>query len=204
VDLIGSHTFLGPPAAGAGVSPTAGAEGTGAQGRLDEGTVHEVLSNDRRRLVLEALREAGGAAELGDLAEAVAARETGTDPPPSDARQSVYVSLQQTHLPKLDALDLVEYDGDDREVRPLDRIEEIEVYMEVVPRRGLSWGEFYFGWGLLGLVTTAAVAVGVPVLSRFGGVMVAAAVSAGLAAVAAYHVYRQQDGLPFARLFDQR
>lgn len=186
------------------MSPTADLGRSETQGRLDEGTVHEVLSNDRRRLVLEALREEGGTADLGDLAEAVATRETGSDPPPTDARQSVYVSLHQTHLPKLDSLDIVEYDTDGRDVQLLGRMEEIEVYMEVVPQYGLSWGEFYVGLGLLGLLTTTAVAVGVPVLSRLGGLYVAAGVSAGLVIAAGYHVYSQQGELPFTRLLDQR
>ena len=92
-----------------------------------------------------------------ELSEEVAARETGEDPPPRDKRQSVYVSLHQTHLPKLDDLGIVDYDNDSKEVALRDRVREIEVYMEVVPQYGLSWGEFYFGLGLLGLVTTVAV-----------------------------------------------
>lgn len=72
--------------------------------------VHDVLSNERRITLLELLAEESPQ-ELGDLAEAIAARETGQRPPPRNIRQSVYVTLHQTHLPKLETLGIVEYDA---------------------------------------------------------------------------------------------
>lgn len=167
---------------------------------LDEGTIHDVLRNDRRRLTIESLREKGGTATVSDLAVVIAALESGSDPPPTDKRQSVYVSLHQTHLPKLDSLGIVSYDSNDREVELLDRVEEIEVYMEVVPQYGLSWGEFYFGWGLLGLVTTAGVRIGVPVLSELDVAVLSGAFFIGLMVASASHVYGQQDRLVFQRI----
>lgn len=169
---------------------------------LDEGTIHDVLRNDRRRLALEALRESGGTASVSELAEAIAARETGTDPAPTNKRQSVYVSLHQTHLPKLDSLEIVEYNSDARDVRLLDRVEEIEVYMEVVPEYGLSWGEFYFGWGLLGLLLVVGIRVDVPVLAGFDGWTVALGCSLGLMIASAYHVYKHQDRVLLQRLLE--
>ncbi len=169
---------------------------------LDEGTIHDVLRNDRRRLVIESLREGGGTADVSDLAESIAARESGTDPPPTNKRQSVYVSLHQTHLPKLDDLDIVAYDPNGREVELRDRVEEVEIYMEVVPKYGLSWGEFYFGWGLLGVLTTVGAGIGVPLLSGLPPSVLAAVFSVGLVIASAYHVYSQQDRVVFHRLFE--
>jgi hypothetical protein len=51
-----------------------------------------------------------------DLSEAVATLETAEDPPPRNKRQSVYVSLHQTHLPKLHELGIVTYDADSKAV----------------------------------------------------------------------------------------
>ena len=169
-------------------------------GKLEESTIHDVLGNDRRRLVLEALREREGVAELGDLAEAVAARESGTDPPPSDNRQSVYVSLHQTHLPKLDSLGIVEYDTDRRDVRLGARVEEVEVYMDVVPRTETPWGEFYFAWGLLGLVTVTAARVGTPVVSAVSPATVAAVFFICLMLASAYHACSYRGRMLFGRL----
>jgi len=74
----------------------------------------EVLQNDRRRAVLECLR-ADGAAPVTDLTGRVAAKEGDAEPEavPEQRRKSVYVSLYQNHLPKLDRTGLVEYDRDD-------------------------------------------------------------------------------------------
>ena len=172
----------------------------GEQGSLDESDIHDVLRNDRRRLTIERLREAEGSVSVRELSEAVATRETGEDPAPRNKRQSVYVSLHQTHLPKLDGLGIVEYDADAKTVRLTDRIEEVEVYMEVVPRHGLSWGEYYLALAVLGLLTTAGVAVDVPGVSVMRPGVVAAVFFFAVAVSATYHVYSQQDGPPFGRL----
>lgn len=173
---------------------------SGAERSLDEGQIHEVLRNSRRRLALQALRESDDTATVGDLSERVAARETGEEPPPRDKRQSVYVSLHQTHLPKLDELGIAEYNDDNKEVELNNRVEEVEVYMEVVPQYGLSWGEFYFGLALLGLLTTLAVSIGVPGISGVGGIVLAAGFFLLLMLASAYHVYTQQDRILFQRL----
>jgi hypothetical protein len=79
---------------------------------LDEGDIHDVLRNERRRHTLELLRDNGETSSVRDLSEEVAALETGESPPPRNIRQSVYVSLHQTHLPKLDDLGIAVYDAD--------------------------------------------------------------------------------------------
>lgn len=176
--------------------------GTAEGEDLDEGTIHDVLRNARRRLVIETLQTSEGTVSVSDLAEAVAAKEAGTNPAPKNKRQSVYVSLHQTHLPKLDSLGIVEYDPDSKDVALLDRVEEIEVYMEVVPEYGLSWGEFYFGWGLLGMLVVTGVQIGVPLLATIGVDTIAIAFSTGLMATAAFHVYTHQNRILFQRLLE--
>lgn len=177
-------------------------ESNAKESHLDEATIHDVLRNERRRLVIEALRTDEDIRDLSDLAESVGARESGIDPPPTNVRQSVYVSLHQTHLPKLDSLGIVEYDSERRDVRLLDRVEELEVYMEVVPEYGLSWGEFYFGWGLLGLLSILAILVGVPFISTIGTSTVGGFFFVGLMVASAYHVYTCQDRILFQRLLE--
>lgn len=80
------------------------------QDGLDRTEIHELLSNERRVRVLESLCE-DREWEVSALAEEIAASETGRDPPPRNKRQSVYVTLDRTHLPKLDGLDIVDYDA---------------------------------------------------------------------------------------------
>ena len=131
-------------------------------GDLAETEIHDVLRNERRRLALERLSEQPGPAGVSDLAEHVAALEAGERPPPDNLRQSVYVSLHQTHLPKLDELGIVEYDTDEKTVELTDRAGQVTVYLEVVPRYGLSRNELYLGLAVLGILLTLAAALGVP------------------------------------------
>ena len=116
---------------------------------LDEGEIHDVLRNARRRELISFLNRHDGYATIQDLSEHIAALESGEDPPPRNVRQSVYVSLHQTHLPKLEALDIVDYDTDSKDVRLRDRATQIDEYMGSTADGG-QWPELYAGLGLLG------------------------------------------------------
>jgi len=76
---------------------------------LDEGLIHELLRNSRRRAVLRIIHQQREATAR-EIAEQIATEETGESPPSRDDRQSVYISLIQTHLPKLDETGTIEYD----------------------------------------------------------------------------------------------
>jgi predicted transcriptional regulator len=163
--------------------------------QLDKRDIHDVLQNDRRRLAIECLRANDGAMDLRDLSEVVAAEETGEDPAPRDKRRSVYVSLHQTHLPKMDDLGIVAYDTDSKAVTLEDRVRDVVVHMEVVPKYGLSWAEFYLTLGVLGLVTVLASLVGTPVLRDVGPGVFAVVFLAALTTSAAYHVSTHEEWL---------
>ncbi len=127
---------------------------------LDESQIHNVLRNDRRRAAIQYLRDTGGSLTVDDLAEHIATLETGESPAPRNVRKSVYVSLHQTHLPKLDDLGIVEYDQRSKELSLKDRVREVEVYMEIVPNHDVSWATFYLGLGLLESVVLLAAKFG--------------------------------------------
>lgn len=131
---------------------------------LDRAEIHDVLSNDRRWRVLELLAD-NNPRDLRSLADDIAAAESGESPAPREVRQSVYVTLHQNHLPKLDSLEIVEYDDTSKMVELGSRADEIDVYLEVVERGHLSWSEYYLGVVVLGLVATFASAVGTPLLA---------------------------------------
>lgn len=166
---------------------------------LDAGQVHDILRNDRRRLAIKCLRENGDTLSVRDLSEDVAARETGQRPAPRDKRRSVYVSLHQTHLPKLDELGIVDYDTESKEVELCDRATEITTYMEVVPRYGITWAEYYLVLGILGFGTVLAANFGTPLVGSIGTPAVAAAYLLILIGSAAFHV-RSQDRQVFEGL----
>jgi|AntRauMinimDraft_4_1070384.scaffolds.fasta_scaffold00423_12 hypothetical protein len=80
---------------------------------LDESTLHDLLSSERRRHVLSCLAEHGSMA-LPDLADEVAAREHDAPLPqvPEDAVLTTYLSLYHTHVPKLTGANVVSYNQD--------------------------------------------------------------------------------------------
>lgn len=100
-----------------------------APSTLEEGEIHDILRNDRRRAVLEFLSEHDGRATIRELSEYIATLESGENPPPRNIRQSVYVSLHQTHLPKLDGLGVVDYDTDSKQVELHSRASYVRSYM---------------------------------------------------------------------------
>lgn len=71
--------------------------------------LHTVLSNARRRHVIELVAERG-AQTLNELTDSVAEREFGVDAP-RRKRKSVYTCLYQSHLDALDDVGAIEYDG---------------------------------------------------------------------------------------------
>lgn len=161
---------------------------------LDRAEIHSVLSNDRRWHVLELLDEERSR-DLRSLADEIAARESGTSPAPRDLRQSVYVTLHQNHLPRLDSLDIVEYDDTAKTVELDDRARDLDVYLEVVEPHHLSWSEYYLGVVVVGLLATFASATGTPVFDAVPAV--AYAVTALLAVFASILVQMRAEGSPW-------
>lgn len=80
-----------------------------ASSGLSQDQVFEVLKSPRRRYALYYLRREGGIVELSDLTDQVAVWENDTTPSglTSEQRKRVYISLYQTHLPKLDDAGIV-------------------------------------------------------------------------------------------------
>lgn len=141
------------------------APGMFPQVTLQETEVYNVLSNARRRDLLGILWASTDAISLRDLSERLATVETGESPAPRSHRESVYNALHQTHLPKLDALGLVDYDPDRKVVRALPEARQLGRYMDVTTRVGVTWGEYYRGLGIVGLFATTASLAGVPVFA---------------------------------------
>lgn len=77
---------------------------------LNESDRYRLLSVERRRTTLEVLAERALPIDLGELARAVAEREAGPVPPGDPAVEDVRIALHHNHLPKMAALDVVEYD----------------------------------------------------------------------------------------------
>ncbi|MGM0372130.1 MAG: DUF7344 domain-containing protein [Halobacteriota archaeon] len=99
--------------------------------RLDE--IFGVLQNQRRRLILRYLDEEEAPTDIGTLAEHVAAveNEISRSELHSKQRKRVYISLYQSHLPKLDSAGAVVYDQDRGTV---EQGADIEEFLSVLKR----------------------------------------------------------------------
>lgn len=163
----------------------------------------EMLSNTRRRYVVHYL-EGEEAADLGDLSRQVAAWENGIDrrEVTSDQRKRVYTALRQSHLPRMDRTEFVEFDPDRGVVEATDRLEDLTVYMQVVPDDEIPWSVFNGGVALVLAGLMAVGAAGVPPFETMPGYAWAIAAMGAffLASVAQYlHERRHRlggEGLP--------
>lgn len=127
--------------------------------KMTKDEVFEVLSSSRRRLILYHLHRRGGEAELRDLAGDTAEAEKEGDID-DDVVKRFYISLYQTHVPRLKEVGLVQHDSDNNVVSLTDNIEEIEGVLgsESEPER--RWWTYYGVLALLGSVLAGAQVVG--------------------------------------------
>jgi len=132
----------------------------------------DLLSNHRRRYALHYLQQQGEEATLGELADHVAAWENDidTDAVSYDERKRVYTSLQQVHLPRMDNLDVVEFDDREGRVTIGDAAEHLDIYLEIVHGNDISWSSFYLGLVLVNAGLLAGGVLGVPLLAAVPGV----------------------------------
>ena len=129
-------------------------------------TVFEILSSSRRRHVLSMLRQRDEPVAMMTLAADIGARENDIRPEAVDPteRKRIYVSLYQTHVPKLETAGLAEYDSTTGTVSQTAATTEIDRYLTTTePSR--RWGR------LTGLFAAGSVSLfvgwvlGVPVLT---------------------------------------
>jgi hypothetical protein len=141
---------------------TSGSDGEAEPPTLSDDDLFEVLSNRRRRYVVHALEEHGDTAEIGDVAEQVAAWEYDVDVEKVsyDERKRVYTALQQSHLPMMDNLGVLNFDKSRGVVEPTDSLDDVEVYMEVVQSDEIPWSVYYLGLSGVAVALVFAMSVG--------------------------------------------
>lgn len=167
-----------------------------ATGDLSPDLVFEILSNTRRRMVLYYLRQLGGSATVKQLAGEIAALEndTSVDDLTRQQRKRVYVSLYQTHLPKLEETGIIEYDDDEGEVRLTDRAVEIDTYLTPTAESSHPWQLHYLVLAVGGGLLLGLSALGVPGIAAIPTLGLGIALMGGFAisAVVQYWRYRQR------------
>lgn len=150
---------------------------------LSEETVFDVLSSPRRRYLLYYLRTVGGTAELNEIAQQVAAweNEIEVEAVERQQRKRVYVSLYQSHVPRLTEVGIIEYDADAGVVALADGAETIDVFLAGRRDSTRRWVWYY-----LAAAATSTLLVGVVILGvlDLSGLVVAAVIAGAFAALA--------------------
>jgi DNA-binding transcriptional ArsR family regulator len=173
---------------------------TGNQkGDLSQDALFSLLSNPRRRFILQHLKGVGEGIELQDLAAEVAAweNETDRDALTDKQRKRLYVSLYQTHIPKLEEAGIVEYDDDSGEIRLTERGSDVNRYLDADAPDAVGerhWGRYYL---LIAVVGAAAYGAAAVVEGPWGpiGLTVIGVAWALLAGTAVYHYLEtERDG----------
>lgn len=115
-----------------GPEPTPDVPTERQDGTLSRDDVFDVLYNERRRDVLDYLRDNGGEATVSDLAEYIAAMENDTTVQQlsSSERKCVYVGLYQNHLPMMDDVGVVDYDKNRGTVELRDCMPQLRPYLD--------------------------------------------------------------------------
>lgn len=175
-------------------APNAASSTEAAAGREDDlslDLVFEILKNSRRREVLRYLKERRERVTLSELAEHVAAIENDTTVQAlsSQQRKRVYVGLYQCHLPKLDDMDVVEFNQSRGHVELGPNAPQLDKYLYMGEEGGQDrpWYQYYLGISALSvLVLLGGAASGVlgsvGVLAVSAGIVLAVAVLAVLQA----------------------
>jgi hypothetical protein len=165
-------------------------------GALTREAVHGILGNRRRRYTLEFLRGTDGPVGMRELCVAVAARENdiAREEVRPKQRKRVYTALRQTHLPRLAAAGLVEYDRDRSVVTPTDRLTVLDPYFGEADPASRQWADYYLGLGVVGLLFAAGAALDLPVVGLVPDAVCAALIAGAVVVVAAAHRYSDVDG----------
>ncbi len=129
------------------------------QPQLSKSDIFGVLQNDRRRLMLELLRNQGSQS-VRSLSEEIARIESQNEEPKENVRKSIHVSLLQTHIPKMESLGIVAYHKEQDIVKLLPASQDLDIYMENVKKGGIRWSKFYLGLSIFAVVSSLLIFAG--------------------------------------------
>lgn len=159
---------------------------TGGSDSLSQDRVFDILSNPRRRFVLHYLSRQSDSVPLRELADEVARWETGDETLSPQQRKRVYVSLYQTHIPRLADAGMIEFDADSGLVNIAEQAREIDKYVKN-QSNARRWPIYYIVVGLLGVSVYLVRLTGVlPFVTDFIAIIL---VTGLLFGVAAFHIY---------------
>lgn len=125
---------------------------------LSDSQVFEILQNPRRRAILRCLNRADGEVDFDDLVDQVAAweNETSVEELETAQRRRVYVSLIQSHIPKLEDSGIIEYDDDRKVIERRPAAGQLDPYLDGESNDSSRWPLVYLTVGLGAFAVTIA------------------------------------------------
>ena len=108
---------------------------------LSRDQMFDILSSSRRRYTLYYLRQQREPVQLTDLAEELAAWENDIPISAVDStlRKRAYNTLQQTHLPKMNAAGVIDYNRNRGTITLTTNPGQLELFLNVLPRAPSTW-----------------------------------------------------------------
>ncbi|WP_254862674.1 DUF7344 domain-containing protein [Halovivax gelatinilyticus] len=131
---------------------------------LAESDIFHILGNDRRRAIVSELAARPDTVEVSTIATAVATREADSEEDvPNNLYKSVYVSLQQTHLPQLESDEVISYDPDEKTIRHGPQFDHVRTYLSRTDHSGDRMVVLSLAVAITGLLTIVLSGIGVPI-----------------------------------------
>ncbi|WP_254769426.1 helix-turn-helix domain-containing protein [Salinilacihabitans rarus] len=159
---------------------------TSRSGQLEESEVFHILGNDRRRAIVQILAERRNHVGVSDVATEIASQESDSTPVPNNLYKSVYVSLQQTHLPQLEEDDVIEYDPEGKTISPGPHFDDVLTYVDGDHGDGAAVLRLHLGLCVFGLALIALTGLDLPVVSALDPVLASVFVFLVVAASSLY------------------
>lgn len=156
---------------------------------LSPDDVFEILSNARRRTMIHYLHQQHGHADLSDIADHIAAWEYDTthDQITSDQRRRVYISLYQTHLPKLAEYGIVDYDEDEKTVRLTSRVKDVDRFLYIEDQKMNRWWLAYIALAIIAAMLLLGTWLNGTLRSMLSGELLALLVAMAFIILSAVH-----------------
>ncbi|MFN3384724.1 MAG: hypothetical protein ACK401_07500 [Archaeoglobaceae archaeon] len=105
------------------------------------------LLSPRRKCILEQLLENGGEASVDEIISGILSLEN--KEVNYKSRKSVYVSLMQTHLPRLEKEGIVRYDKRLGKIILINLPDDLKMYVETVKKFDIPWSVYYLSLSIL-------------------------------------------------------
>lgn len=169
--------------------------GGGNVGTVPRDDVFDILSNARRRCALHYMKQnEDRRVALRELVDHVAAWENDTsiENLESSNRKCVYTALRQSHLPRMEAAGIIEYDHMRGEVKLTPDAEQVELYLERVPQDDISWSGYYLGLSAVSLALVTVTWADVFPFSGLSGLSLSALLACVFIASVAVHMYHSR------------